>query len=759
MSAIVDETLLFGQHEGGDVQLLVNGDEFYARYETTTGYTALYDIEGGCYCYAELENGAFVSTRVPISKKPPRDLKRHVREAKGIRNNKFNDRYTTLHPVEPAEPGRERTLGPNGGLLYGRRFESGAVHGLTILVEFDDITIDDQWRLSVRDDVDAMLNDENYSANGNFCSVNKYYKLMSGQRLDYTNHVVGPVTLSGRRSYYIDNLLVREALELAIDEFDIDLADYDSRGEGVVDALSFFYAGRTQYSGDLWPHNSVVNLQQGSVRTHFYTIQSIGERRSYLSFGTAAHEAGHMICRFPDLYDYGVRDGDFQDSSGLGRYCLMSSGNHLNYGRTPAPICAYLRDLVNWCEVEDLNKGGRFKVKHGAYDKAHRYSLEGKPHEYFLVENRSKRDGTLDEYLPGQGQKGGLAVYHCDTRGSNEYQDGTPDRHYQCALLQADGHEDLERNRNVGDKGDFFGKKSGNALSDDTNPDSLEWGGSDSGLIISDVEEPGRNVRFTVGESQHTRHVVKKSVVEHKPIPDNNPDGITSEIFVPESGAIKKVKVTGHISHTYRGDLWVGLSHEGDSVDVFHGNGPLDDVHLDYTDKEAFNGHDVHGVWTLRVVDRLRDDTGHLQEWGLEITLDDRQRTVRKEIEPAREIPDRSEEGVTSTLYFDDPGVVTAVEVEVDVTHTYRGDLAIDLIAPTGEEVKLVVSDHRQPGHNLQGRFDLTNTPELSEVLGLKTSGDWRLRVADRLWDDVGTFERWALTLTSESSTQTNDAA
>ena len=32
----------------------------------------------------------------------------------------------------------------------------------------------------------------------------------------------------------------------------------------------------------------------------------------------------------------------------------------------------------------------------------------------------------------------GLAVYHCDRNGSNEHQDGTPEDHYQCALLQAD---------------------------------------------------------------------------------------------------------------------------------------------------------------------------------------------------------------------------------------------------------------------------------------------------------------------------------
>ena len=64
----------------------------------------------------------------------------------------------------------------------------------------------------------------------------------------------------------------------------------------------------------------------------------------------------------------------------------------------------------------------------------------------------------------------GLAVYHCDTLGSNEWQDGTRNEHYQCALLQADGHLDLENNRNPGDPGDLFQAQAGVVLSDTTMP-------------------------------------------------------------------------------------------------------------------------------------------------------------------------------------------------------------------------------------------------------------------------------------------------
>lgn len=93
-----------------------------------------------------------------------------------------------------------------------------------------------------------------------------------------------------------------------------------------MDAISFMYAGRSLYVGNLWPHNHHKRLFFGDYRTHFYTIQSLGRNRVDLSIGTFAHESGHMLCRFPDLYDYGERDGDFEESSGLGQYCLNDVG-------------------------------------------------------------------------------------------------------------------------------------------------------------------------------------------------------------------------------------------------------------------------------------------------------------------------------------------------------------------------------------------------------------------------------------------------
>ena len=42
VSAIFGETLSFGQERGPEVQLVVFGDEHYARYENLDGYTVVY---------------------------------------------------------------------------------------------------------------------------------------------------------------------------------------------------------------------------------------------------------------------------------------------------------------------------------------------------------------------------------------------------------------------------------------------------------------------------------------------------------------------------------------------------------------------------------------------------------------------------------------------------------------------------------------------------------------------------------------------
>jgi M6 family metalloprotease-like protein len=742
MSAIFGEKLIFGQHNGSDIELRVFGDEFYARYETISGYTVVYDLDRGQYCYAALENGCFISSGAPIAKPVPYGIRRHLREAREIRNSRFKNRFNALRPPETtigASSNVMRTLGRNSGLLTGRQVAHGEVRGLTILVEFQDVRTN-----ITKDDVDALLNGENYTQGGNYCSVRQYYQLMSSGKLQYTNTVVGPVRLSRRQSHYINNLLVREALEIAINDYNLDLSDFDSLNEGFVDALSFMYAGRTLYVGDLWPHNFVIDITDGNCRTHFYTIQSMGRNRIDLSIGTFAHENGHMLCRFPDLYDYGERDGDFEQSSGLGKYCLMSSGDHLNGGKTPSPVCMYLRDLAGWCDKEvNLNNSGTYDAKQADYRTLLRFRTD-KPHEYFLVENRHQEG--LDKHLPDSG----LAVYHCDTRGSNEYQDGTPDKHYQCGLIQADGRFDLERTIQDGDDGDLFESVDGVALADDTMPDSKEWDGTDSGLVISEIGASASTIGFSIGR-KIDENVVSRSTIADLIIPDKDPKGIRSCIPITQAGKLMSLEVNVEISHTYRGDLKVSLEAPGGETVVLHSKkgGDLNNLSLNlnsdsFAPLAELKGKPIEGDWTLHVSDLLKDDVGRLDSWGVTIVYESVDQLAKGEVSPGAAIPDADAGGVQSFISIAETGIVKRLSVEVDITHPYRGDLQIELISPSGQRA-LLRSSTGDSRNNIHEIYDKESTPSLKSIAGEQVEGDWGLQVRDLAARDVGILDRWAV--------------
>lgn len=482
MSGIFGEihTLLQGNEE---VKLRVFGDEFYARYETIEGYTVVYDIDSKKYCYASLHEGKLISSGIDITKSVPIGIPLHLKEDVSPNRsfvNRYNEAPTNIKP----EP--NRVFGPNEGLLEGISITKGTVTGLTIIVEFSDLSTS----ITVND-VHELMNEENYHKNGNFCSVKEYFELMSNKELTYQNHVVGPIKLSREREYYINELFIKEAMDIVMNDMNIDLSQFDSMGRGVVDAVNFLYAGESIPANFLWPHSFETDLEYNGMKVRSYMLTGLGRESSKLRIGTFCHETGHLLCQFPDMYDYGDRDGDSEPSEGIGQYCLMGSGNHLNNGLTPSPVCAYLRDLAGWCTNKIILTDGIHNAQHGDYSTVMKYNTD-KENEYFLIENRTALG--LDKHLPSSG----LAIYHCDIFGSNEYEEGTPARHYQCALLQADGKLDLERNKNRGDIGDLFGEVTGIAISSDTNPSTKQWDRKESGLVISNITKPDMNIEFEV---------------------------------------------------------------------------------------------------------------------------------------------------------------------------------------------------------------------------------------------------------------------
>jgi hypothetical protein len=92
MTGVFGQRAMLGQGRGPDVELVVDGNERYANYETPTGYSVIYDEDQGLFCYARVRDGRFESTGVPATDPPPPDVEPHARESDEIRVAKAGER-------------------------------------------------------------------------------------------------------------------------------------------------------------------------------------------------------------------------------------------------------------------------------------------------------------------------------------------------------------------------------------------------------------------------------------------------------------------------------------------------------------------------------------------------------------------------------------------------------------------------------------------------------------------------------------------
>lgn len=246
--------------------------------------------------------------------------------------------------------------------------------------------------------------------------------------------------------------------------------------------------------------------------------------------------------------------------------------------------------------------------------------------------------------------------------------------------------------------------------------------------------------------------VLSKQATPALAIPDNNASGIRDTIQFTEPAMIASIKVSVDITHTYLGDLRLALVAPNGTQVLLHdrNGGDADNLQRSYdaTDTPglaALAGQPVTGAWALTVQDLAAADVGTLNAWQIDVTTRAGSSVVVEEA-PGVRIPDNTPAGIERTLMVNQAGQVSAIQLDVDITHTYIGDLVVTLVAPGGQQAVL---HDRQGGtsDNLVRQYTSAAVPALQGVLG-SAQGTWRLRVADLEAADVGKLNRWALRLT-----------
>lgn len=241
---------------------------------------------------------------------------------------------------------------------------------------------------------------------------------------------------------------------------------------------------------------------------------------------------------------------------------------------------------------------------------------------------------------------------------------------------------------------------------------------------------------------------VEGTTSPNAPIKDQG--SVVSSLRLDQDVDIQKLKLNLDIDHTYKGDLRVTLTSPSGKSAVVHNRtgGGTDNVKGDF-DLTAFAGESSKGEWKLTVEDLAARDTGTLNKWGLSIEGTPKTPppggvdTVTKTTAPNAPIRDNTT--ITSTIDVPESFDIDKFKLDLDIGHTYRGDLKVTLTSPSGKSA--VVHDRAGgSADDLKGPFDLSTS-----FAGEKVQGQWKLTVEDRAAQDTGTLRSWGFTATAKT--------
>jgi subtilisin-like proprotein convertase family protein len=237
----------------------------------------------------------------------------------------------------------------------------------------------------------------------------------------------------------------------------------------------------------------------------------------------------------------------------------------------------------------------------------------------------------------------------------------------------------------------------------------------------------------------------------NRAIPESDQAGITDTIDIPDAVTISSITIGVDITHTYRGDLNATLTTPWGTVIELHlkgRGGSANDLKQTYDETSlpalsTLRGRDAQGTWTLMVRDLAPGDTGRLNQWSLGFS------TAVAALAPIElteslgtKIPDAPSGGIMRALATTSAATIGSVEVSVDISHTWIGDLRVSVRSPSGTEAVL----HDGTGgsaDNVVRTFTSANAPPLAALAGQPAGGTWQLNVVDRAAQDVGKLNAW----------------
>ena len=395
------------------------------------------------------------------------------------------------------------------GLFPGCDFpRKGEQKGLVILVEYTDVNFQSNYDPQVY--FSRMLNEDGFADNGATGSARDYFVQNSGGEFLPEFDVYGPVTLPHPQAYYGGNGIAQidiRAYEMAIDacaaiDGDVDFTEYDRDGNGVIDNVFIFYAGRGEASGGgencVWPHSADITQILGTgadpvmydgVQLDHYACANERQASGIDGIGTFVHEFSHVL-GLPDLY---ATSSNFGSNSSFtpGEYSVMDHGPYNNNSRTPPHYSAFELEALGWRELKVLENDGGVVLPDVADGGGCKVVNPGNADEYYIFEYRS--GNGWDAYIPGHG----MLVWHVHydpVIWTGNVVNNSPDHQY-VDLVEADGIQ--SESTRAGDP--FPGTAGITSFTDKTVPAFKFWNGRSAGLPLTDIRENDGYASFNYG--------------------------------------------------------------------------------------------------------------------------------------------------------------------------------------------------------------------------------------------------------------------
>ena len=303
-------------------------------------------------------NRCLIAPHPKVKKKIQAELKRFKAMA---RDTTFANTITIHEPRRPGfndgliYPGAELPLGTSLNVARSIRLVKkplrGVVRVIVVLVDFSDKPM----KKSISHFEDLFFS-KGVVQTG---SVREYFQEVTNDLVDIQGQVVGPYRLPLTMKAYANKssgtgdefpnarTMARDAVRLA--DPNVNFALYDNDKDGYVDAFVVIHAGTGAETNnnrhDIWSHKWVLQGQpyESDRGKRIYSYLTVPED---CKLGVCAHELGHLLFGFPDLYD-----ADYS-SEGVGDWCLMGGGSWNNNGLTPAHPSSWCKCNQGWVDIK-----------------------------------------------------------------------------------------------------------------------------------------------------------------------------------------------------------------------------------------------------------------------------------------------------------------------------------------------------------------------------------------------------------------------